>query len=309
MLFATNWSFPSHKQVIHPYYFTGSMIRYKIAVIHLFQPITMGNFVDNYCEMPAFVRRPMWRIWHNLLNRFDKDSTVNFMNYGYAGLNGAQMLNLEKEDEYNRYCIQLYDHVVNPVELRNKKVVEVGSGRGGGADYVSRYYKPKEYTGVDISSAVIGFCNRFYDVPGLRFIQGRAEKIPVEAGTVDAVVNVESSRCYSSLNAFFSEVHRILSPDGYFLFADVIDNGRLDELRENFENCGFRIKSETEITQNVARGLELDSRRREGMIQNKIPGWLKSLFAKFAATEGTDRFDSFRNGKFKYWSFVLSKAN
>ena len=269
----------------------------------------MGNFVDNYCEMPAVIRRPMWRIWHKMVNRFDKDSTVNFMNYGFAGLNGDEMIKLEKEDEYNRYCIQLYDHVVNSVELENKKVVEVGSGRGGGADYISRYYKPKEYTGIDISSAVIDFCNRFYDVPGLKFVEGRAEKIPVEAETVDAVVNVESSRCYSSLDTFFNEAHRILNPGGHFLFADVIDKGRLEEIRQKLQNCGFKIKRETEITKNVAKGLEMDSDRREGMIQNKIPGWLKSIFAKFAATEGTDRFDSFGNGKFQYWSFVLAKVN
>ena len=269
----------------------------------------MGNFVDKYCEMPAFVRRPMWRIWHKMVNRFDKDSTVNFMNYGYERLNGDKELELKKEDEYNRYCIQLYDHVVNCVELENKKVVEVGSGRGGGAHYISRYYKTKEYTGVDISSAVIEFCNTAYDVPGLKFVEGRAEKIPMEAESVDAVVNVESSRCYSSLNTFFNEVHRILNPDGHFLFADVIDNGRLDEIREKLQNCGFVIKDETEITQNVAKGLEMDSNRREEMVQTKVPGWLKSIFAKFAATDGTDRFDSFRNGKFQYWSFVLSKAN
>jgi SAM-dependent methyltransferase len=219
------------------------------------------------------------------------------------------MLKLEKEDEYNRYCIQLYDHVVNSVDLENKTVVEVGSGRGGGADYISRYYKPKEYTGVDISNEVIQFCNRFYNVQGLRFIEGRAEKIPVKAGTVDAVVNVESSRCYRSLKAFFNEVHRILNPGGYFLFADMTDNGRLEEIREKLHHCGFRIKSETEITKNVARGLELDSKRREGMIQRKIPQGLESLFIKFAATEGTERFDSIKNGKFQYWSFVLVKAN
>ena len=38
----------------------------------------MANFVDNYCEFPVALRRPMWRIWHNLLIRFDKDVSANF---------------------------------------------------------------------------------------------------------------------------------------------------------------------------------------------------------------------------------------
>lgn len=266
------------------------------------------NVVDNYCELPTVVRRPMWRIWHNLLIRFDKDSTVNFMNYGYHGLNGDPKLELEQPDEVNRYCIQLYDHVVNSVDLKDKKVVEVGSGRGGGADYISRYYKPKSYTGVDISSGVIEFCNKNYNVKGLSFVQGRAEKIPLDSNCADALVNVESARCYSDINVFFDEVNRILKPEGKFLFADMIETEDVQKMRERLNKCGFKIIKEKEITQNVAKGLELDSQRREGLIQNKVPGLLKSSFGKFAGVKGTKRFDSFTNGKYQYWSFVLEKS-
>jgi ubiquinone/menaquinone biosynthesis C-methylase UbiE len=267
----------------------------------------MKKFVDNYCEFPAVLRRPMWRVWHRLLIRFDKDSTVNFMNYGYAGLNGDKPLKLKKEDEINRYCIQLYDHVVNRVALENKKVLEVGSGRGGGADFISRYFKPKKYTGVDISSGVIDFCNRFYTVPGLSFLEGRAEKIPVDSTSYDAVVNVESARCYSSIITFFKEVHRILNNDGHFLFADMIEKDKVADIREKLKNCGFTMQNETEITKNVARGLELDTNRRDKQIQNYIPGFLKKSFEEFAGTKGTNRYNSFTNGKFEYWSFVLTK--
>jgi len=267
----------------------------------------MANLVDNYCEVPALFRRPMWRIWHTLLILFDKDSTVNFMNYGYAGLNGDKTIDLKKEDEWNRFPIQLYDHVVSQVKLMNKRVLEIGSGRGGGAHYISRYYKPKKYTGVDISAGVIKFCNQFYDVPGLSFVEGRAEKIPFDAGTYDAVVNVESARGYSDMLIFFREVYRILIPDGHFLFADVIGKGEVEEIRKKFQHCGFKIKSEKEITENVARGLELDTKRREFMIENKVPGFLQRSFQKWAGTKGTERFKSFVNGKFEYWSFVLTK--
>lgn len=267
----------------------------------------MANFVDNYCEFPVIFRRPMWRIWHNLLIRFDKDSTVNFMNYGYESLNGDKPVKLKEEDEINRYCIQLYDHVVNSVKLENKKVIEIGSGRGGGAHYISRYYKPKEYTGVDISPGVIKFCNQFYNVNGLSFLEGRAEKIPVTEETYDAVVNVESARCYSDIELFFKEVHRILSPDGHFLFADMIEKKDVKDIREKLKANGFKIKSEKEITKNVAKGLELDTKRREALIQKKVPGLLKKSFERFAGTKGTKRFESFSNGKFEYWSFVLTK--
>jgi len=199
----------------------------------------MANLVDNYCEIPALFRRPMWRIWHKLLIHFDKDS--------------------------------------------------------------------QKYTGVDISAGVIEFCNRYYNVPGLSFVEGRAEKIPFDAGSYDAVVNVESARGYSDIAAFFREVYRILIPEGHFLFADVIGKGKVTEIRKKLQSCGFTINNEKEITKNVARGLELDTKRREMMIQTKVPGILQKSFEKWAGTKGTDRFKAFRNGKFEYWSFVLKK--
>jgi len=238
---------------------------------------------------------------------FDNDKRVNFMNYGYSPLNGDEKLNLKKEDEENRFCIQLYDHVVNKTNLENKNVVEIGSGRGGGADYIARYYKPLKYTGVDISSGVIDFCNKFYKAPGLSFMVGRAEKIPVTDESQHAVINVESARCYSDINVFFSEVHRILHKDGHFLFADMMEKDHVSEIKEKLNNNGFTIKSEKNITKNVVSGLELDTERREKLIHTKIPGMLKKSFARFAGTKGTERFNSFTNGKFEYWSFVLTK--
>jgi ubiquinone/menaquinone biosynthesis C-methylase UbiE len=249
----------------------------------------------------------MWRIWHKLLIRFDKDSTVNFMNYGFAGLNGDKPIQLEPNDEINRYCIQLYNHVVDAVDIKDKKVVEIGSGRGGGASFITRYHKPAQYTGVDISSGVIDFCNRFYKVPGLKFKVGKAEKIPLDDSSHDVVVNVESARCYSNLETFFNEVHRVLQPNGHFLFADMIEKEEVQDIREKLNRCGFKIQSETDITPNVANGLALDSERRETLIDNQIPGFLQKQFKVFAGTKGTSRFDSFNNGKFDYRSFVITK--
>ena len=267
----------------------------------------MMNFVENYCAYPAVLRRPMWRIWHNLLNRFDKDSAVNFMNYGYQGLNGDPELKLEKKDEKDRYCIQLYHHLADSVDLQDKRVLEVGSGRGGGAHFIARYHKTKTYTGVDISSGVIDFCNRFYSYPGLSFIEGRAEKVPFDGETYDAVINVESARCYSNIFAFFKEVFRVLTPGGSFLFADMIEKNEVQLIEKKLEAAGFEILAKKDITPNVARGLELDSDRRKQLIRKKIPGLLKPSFENFAGTKGTKRFESFNNGRFVYKSYVLKR--
>jgi len=267
----------------------------------------MANFVDNYCNFPTVMRRPMWRVWHNLLIRYDKNTNVNFMNYGYAGLNGDVAPVLDENDEHNRYCIQLYDHVVEQVDLKNKRVAEIGSGRGGGADYIARYYKPLSYTAIDISQGVIGFCNRNYDAPGLTFKVGKAEDIPLKSLSCDALVNVESARCYSDISLFFTEVHRVLKKGGYFLFADMIERDEVESIRKRLKAVGLEIQSEKNITKNVAAGLEKDTQRRQELINANIPGLLQSSFASFAGTKGTKRFNAFRDGTFEYRSFVIRK--
>lgn len=267
----------------------------------------MSLIVEKYCEFPRAVRKPMWQVWHRLMIRFDKDISVNFMNYGFGNLHGDKPIKLNAEDEINRYCIQLYDHLARKADLEYKDVLEVGSGRGGGASYIARYYKPKTFTGLDISGSIIEFCNRYYNVSGLSFVKGIAESQPFADNTFDVVLNVESARCYSSLSVFFREVYRVLRPDGYFLFADMIQKGEVNTIQRTLKECGFDITGEQNITDNVAEALDKDTRRRERLIHEKIPGFLKKSFHQFAGTKGTERYNSFRNGKFEYWSFRLKK--
>jgi ubiquinone/menaquinone biosynthesis C-methylase UbiE len=267
----------------------------------------MQKIVEKYCELPTIVRRPLWQLWHNLMIRFDKDKAATFMNYGYANLNGEQILSLLERDEKDRYCIQLYDHVVNKVDLKDKKVLEIGSGRGGGASYITRYYNPASYTALDISKQVIEFCNKHHNVNNLTFVKGFAENPPFENSTFDAVVNVESARCYKDLDVFFSEVKRVLKSGGHFLFADMIRHDEVETIKSQLKKFEFEFISEDNISKNVVKALDYDHLRRENLIKERIPGFLNKAFLQFAGTKGTERYESFANGKMEYWSFVLRK--
>lgn len=268
----------------------------------------MQKLVEKYCEMPTSIRRPMWRVWHNLIIKLDKNTEAVFMNYGYQSLNGDPALALQSNDEINRYCIQLYDMVVRSVEVKDKDVLEVGSGRGGGASYITRYFKPKSYTAMDISSGVINFCNKYHNVDGLKFITGVAEEPPFSDSSFDVVVNVESARCYKSLRMFFDQVYRVLRPGGHFCFADMIKKGEFDKVMADLLASGLEVVSQTEITKNVVKSLDCDNERREAIISKKVPGFLKKSFFQFAGTKGTERYDSFATGKMEYWAFVLKKS-
>ena len=41
-------------------------------------------------------------------------------------------------------------------------VLEIGSGRGGGCDYIKRYFNPRKITGLDIAVNAVNFSKQSY---------------------------------------------------------------------------------------------------------------------------------------------------
>ena len=256
---------------------------------------------------PRF-RRVMMRTWYESLVVLDREKQITFMNYGYAELEpGENRLTLRDEEDVNRYAIQLYHHVAGAIDLVDKEVVEIGSGRGGGAAYVSRYLKPKAMIGIDISKNAVEFCNKYYSNAGVSFSQGDAENIPLADNSIDAVINVESSHCYGSMRRFLKEVQRVLRPGGFFLFTDHRDQDQMPVLRRQMKEAGLEIVSETDITANVVRALELDNDRKQALLRDACPRLLRKEAGEFAALVGTRAYASFRDGSSRYFSFVLRK--
>lgn len=256
---------------------------------------------------PRF-RRLMMRSWYEALVVIDRQKQITFMNYGYADPDSSQNpLTFSSKEDVNRYAIQMYHHVASGAELVDKEVVEIGSGRGGGAAYVARTFKPRSMLGIDISKNAVDFCNTFYSYKGLSFRQGDAENLPLTDESVDVVINVESSHCYGSMPRFLSQVHRVLRPNGHFLFADHRDQDKLDLLRQQLHDAGFGITTETDITTNVVAALRLDDDRKRDLIRNSCPRYLQKEAKEFAAMTGTRTFESFASRESLYLCLATQK--
>lgn len=257
---------------------------------------------------PKF-RRFMMKSWYETLVVLDRQRDITFMNYGYSSLDSTpNEISLNDAEQVNRYCVQLYHHVAAAIDLNGKDVVEVGSGRGGGASYVARYLKPRSMKGIDFSKNAIEFCRKHYSVDGLSFVQGDAENLPLADNSVDAIINLESSHCYGSMAKFLGEVYRVLRPDGHFLFSDHRDHDKLSLLREQLKDSGLTLVKETDITQNVVAALDLDNDRKQRMIAQKCPRVLRREAEEFAAMKGTRAYETFKSGYSRYLSFVLLKS-
>src|SRR5882757_8696913 len=106
----------------------------------------------------GIIRKAIWRIWYPFLTRRLCGEEVLFLNYAFE-TEPPVGLPLAPADEPNRACIQLYHHVVTPASgnvlryqgLAGKRVLEVSCGHGGGASWLTRTFKPANYTGLDLN--------------------------------------------------------------------------------------------------------------------------------------------------------------
>jgi ubiquinone/menaquinone biosynthesis C-methylase UbiE len=218
----------------------------------------------------SFLKRLYVKGFYNKFNKFLSDEET-LMNWGYAPLDAnAKQLELSEKDNARRYPLQMYYSVASAVDIAGKSILEVGSGRGGGADFLVRSLQPKSYIGLDLSEENVAFCNKTFARNGLRFQRGDAQNLPFPEAQFDRVVNVESSHCYPKPELFLQEVFRVLKPGGYFLMSDFRDTAETippsteskTTLLAQIKQAGFDIHVFEDITPNVLIALNQEHERK-----------------------------------------------
>ena len=159
---------------------------------------------------------------------------------------------------------------------------------------MSRYLNPRSVCGVDLSKNAVEFCRERHPLPNLRFEVGDCENLPFPDGSVDAVVNVESSHCYPSFLAFLTEVRRILRPGGTLHFADLRDGDpAVADMKKSLQSCGLDIVEGEDISRNVLAALLEDGERRQEIFRKTLWRPIANLFQEFSGNQGSEVREKF----------------
>jgi len=236
-------------------------------------------------DYPAF-RRIIWKPIYETLAKKIQVPDWHFMNYGYVPSESEKPLQLHNKDEINRYPLQLYHYMVSILDITGAEILEVGSGRGGGANYIKEYLKPKSITGLDIACNAVRLANKNHSGEGLQFVQGDAEHLPFPDESFDVVINVESCHAYGSVPAFLKEVKRVLRPGGCFLCTDMRSPNGMQTLKRNLLETGMHLSIQDDITENVIKAIELEEPVKQKRISDNIPKWFTKTFKEFAGVKG-----------------------
>jgi len=250
-------------------------------------------------------REIMFKIWYWYVNKIDKNAEILFMNYGYS--NGNDEISLDEQDEPDRYPIQLYHHLASAAEIKNKDIVEIGCGRGGGLFYITKNFSPASAKGIELNKQAVAFCNRHYSSNGLVFLHGDALNLNLKNNSCDVVINVESSHRYPDIKALLGEVSRILRPDGYFLFTDFRYDYEMEDMRKELELSGMSVLKERFINKDAVAALKLDDQRKRILVKKLIPRFLDKIALNFAGIIGSETYNRFVSYKYIYFSYVLKK--
>ena len=263
-------------------------------------------FVTMLRFAPGRIQNRMWKWWYQKLAKANDQSEFRFMNYGFED---DSRIELEIEDEPNRMFIQLYSMNIKGVELEGREVLEVGSGRGGGASWIAKTHSPARLTGVDFSSEAVGHCKRWYaDQTNLEFIEGNAQDLPFDDESFDVVYNVESSHCYGDMGAFVEQAHRVLRPGGMFCWTDLRDAETMATLPPLFESKGFEIVESADVVQEVINALDEINEQKMEAIEENVPKSVRRSFETFAGVKGTPVYEGFVSGSMAYHRHLMRKS-
>ena len=265
------------------------------------------KYSDEWIFSPLLVKLSTKYVYP-LATRLMGDDVV-FMDWAYEE-NPPVALPLAASDEPNRAHINLYHRTATQADLSGKRVLEVSCGRGGGASYLVRTLRPASYTGLDLNSSGIAFCQKRHNLPGLDFVEGNAEDLPFDDQSFDAVLNVEASHLYLQFPRFLAEVARVLRPGGDFLYTDVRPRARFAEWDAALAEAPMRMISQRVINAEVMRGIEASQQNTLailGPVTRRAPSFLDDFARRAGDLRASTFYQALQSGENSYRMYSFKK--
>ncbi len=252
-----------------------------------------------------YIKKRFKRLYFEMAGVYSQIVRSNklFMNFGYYN---EKEVDIAPEDEKNRFCIQLYNKILQGVDLKEKSILEVSCGRGGGAYYFMKYFKPAFYTGVDIAKSNIRVCRAKIRSKNIEFIEGNAQSFMLSPRLFDVVINLEASHSYDDKVAFFANVCKHLKPGGSFIFSDVYPAHRIKEIERTIVSYGFVVEKYEDITAGALKSIEITTKKLYPLA-NRFPSLVPGIMKNIQANVHSDFYKKLQSRERKYISYVFKK--
>jgi len=126
----------------------------------------------------------------------------------------------ERFSEYMKKFPELYSYLVGIIKNNISKnvekpvIVDLGTGSGLLFPEINKQISQAEVIGIDPSDKMLMVANKNIKNNNFKTMQGKAEKIPLKNNSVDIVVSRFSLNYWEKPETGFSEIFRVLKPNG-----------------------------------------------------------------------------------------------
>jgi ubiquinone/menaquinone biosynthesis C-methylase UbiE len=143
-------------------------------------------------------------------------------------------INSEKHAEQ---VINRAEKLLQFVDMKeNQNYLEVGCGNGNVCRYVAKKY-PWNVTGVDVDPEQIKLAQESsHDIKNIRFLTADATDLPFPDKDFDVVLSFGVTHHISNWLDALNEIRRVLKPQGYFIYFDLVYPGLLAKLGRSFKH-------------------------------------------------------------------------
>jgi tocopherol O-methyltransferase len=179
-------------------------------------------------------------------------------------------------ETHREATLQLVRHVASRAQItRGMRVCDIGCGYGATARMLASDYGA-QITGVTVSPAQFHYAES-HATPGVSMVLGDWLRNPLDDASFDAAIAIESTEHMPDLAGFFKQAARILRPGGRLVVCSWLAHPRASatqrklllepacregrmahiglfaEYRRLFEQTGFTVEREEDVSQEVKR--------------------------------------------------------
>lgn len=134
-------------------------------------------------------------------------------------------------------------------ELRPRRVLELGSGRGFNTIYLAKQNKDVEFIGIDITHKHVTFAQKnSQDLTNLHFELGDFHELNFGDKSFDLVFEVESVCHACDMSKVLSEIYRVLKPGRQFIAFDGYRTGAFDRSSDNIKLAAKLVEAAMAIS-------------------------------------------------------------
>lgn len=233
------------------------------------------------------------------INSIFGNSQVAFMNHGFFPTSE------DLSDVPFRHQVSLYSEAVSKIDLYEKNILEIGCGRGGGSQWISKNNNISSYHACDISEESIDFCKKNNDLENVFYSVMDSQNLNYEENSFDLIICIESSHGYKNMELFFENARRVLKETGQLVLLDnyVLGDIAVEKQLMSLESVkrsaqGFSVLEYKDITDNVKEACRKDINLIDDWVENiEISEMLKSISA--------GSLKRYENKKWGYFKFVF----